>query len=124
MEHGHVRPGTGDAVLTLTIRAAHERVQEIEAVIDTGADSALILPRSVIEHLSPPVERSMRVELADGSIAWLPSYRVWVVWHGRRRAVTVLETDNDTPLAGMTLLAGSRLTMEVLPGGTVTVEEL
>lgn len=124
MEHGHVRPDTGDAVLALTLRSAHERLQRIEAVIDTGADSALILPRPVIEQLSPPVGRSMRVELADGSIAWLPSYRVWVMWHGRRRAVTVLETTSDTPLAGMTLLAGSRLIVDVLPGGTVTVEEL
>ena len=73
MEHGHVRPDTGDAVLALTLRSAHERLQRIEAVIDTGADSALILPRPVIEQLSPPVGRSMRVELADGSIAWLPS---------------------------------------------------
>ena len=44
-------------------------------------------------------------------------------WHGRPSDVLVLQSDSVPPL-GMTLLWGSRVTMDALNDGEVTIEEL
>lgn len=125
MQEGYVRAESGEAVLVLRVRTSRELEQQLEAVVDTGFNGALVLPRPVIESLSAPATNTYTVvELADGSEARLPEYRVWVIWYGRLRIVTALSAGTDTALAGMTLLAGSRLTIDALPEGSVTVEEL
>ena len=124
MEEGYVRAESAEAIITLSVRTTRERVQRVETVIDTGSNRDLILPSAVIEDLSPPMADSAEVELADGSTVMLAGYRVWVIWHGRLRNVVALEAEIDTALAGMTLLAGSRLSVDVVPGGDVRVEEL
>lgn len=119
-----MRAESAEAIITLSVRTTRERVQRVETVIDTGSNRDLILPSAVIEDLSPPMADSAEVELADGSTVMLAGYRVWVIWHGRLRNVVALEAEIDTALAGMTLLAGSRLSVDVVPGGDVRVEEL
>lgn len=125
MQQGHVRAESGEAVLALRVRTTRDLEQRIDAVVDTGFNGALLLPRTIIQSLSAPATNTYtQVELAEGSEASLPEYRLWVIWHGRMRAVTALAAETNTALAGMTLLAGSRLTIVVLPDGFVSVEEL
>lgn len=50
-------------------------------------------------------------------------YDARVLWRGRERFVPVYEAEGD-PLVGMSLLRGSRLTIEVEPGGDVVIEDL
>jgi predicted aspartyl protease len=61
--------------------------------------------------------------LADGSIVRTRYYRATILWHGQPRPIMVLEANSD-PLAGMSLLYGSRLVVDVVDGGTVTVQPL
>lgn len=50
-------------------------------------------------------------------------YRTVVVWHGERQTVPIMGM-GDKPLIGMRLLEGSRVTMDVVDGGAVTIEPL
>ena len=45
------------------------------------------------------------------------------LWHGAVRPIAVIAAEGQ-PLIGMALLRGSRLSVEALPGGEVTVSEL
>ena len=44
-------------------------------------------------------------------------------WHGSLRDALVLQSDS-TPLLGMTLLWGSRVTLDAVTSGEVTIDEL
>ena len=93
-----------------------------QATVDTGFTGSLCLPPDVVRYLSVPfIGRGVAV-LADGSTVETSYHRARVLWYGHERAVQVLVTGGG-PLVGMTLLRGSVLTVEVSPGGEVTVEE-
>ena len=72
--------------------------------------------------MSLPERGFVEVELADGGMATLGAYEAHVLWHGRPRRVPVYEADGG-PLIGMSLLRGSTLTIEVIPGGEVKIAE-
>ena len=44
-------------------------------------------------------------------------------WHGSRRDALVLKSDS-TQLLGMALIWGSRVTLDAMTGGNVTIEAL
>ena len=94
----------------------------ILVVIDTGFTGHLILPAGAVRSLSLPERGFVEVELADGEMATLGVYEARVLWHGRRHRVPVYEADGG-PLLGMSLLRGSTLTIEVIPGGEVLIAE-
>ena len=50
-------------------------------------------------------------------------YAAYVLWHGQRRQIKVLNMEGD-PLIGMELLRGSNISSDALPGGGVTITEL
>ncbi|MCC6442674.1 MAG: hypothetical protein IT210_04340 [Armatimonadetes bacterium] len=65
----------------------------------------------------------MSAVLADG-IAGDPGFcRATVLWEGRPIEVVALEAEG-TPLVGVSLLYGSRLTMAIIDGGPVAIEGL
>jgi clan AA aspartic protease len=114
----------GEAVLTVRIVGEDERSADVEAVIDTGFDGHLLLPPSVVSSLSLPRIGSARPTLADGSVVLMTVHVAEVLWHGRSRPVRVLAAKGGATLVGMALLRGSRLRVDVVPGGSVSVEEL
>jgi clan AA aspartic protease len=97
--------------------------QRVEAVIDTGFDGELILPRALVTALGLNRRGTYGGVLADGRRVVLDYYEVSILWHGRPRMVTVLQS-HAVALLGMELLQGSRFTMDTCPGGAVTIEEL
>lgn len=62
-------------------------------------------------------------ELANGALFEFEAYLAEVAWHGRLSDALVLKSDS-APLLGMALLWGSRVTIDALPDGAVTMEEL
>jgi hypothetical protein len=50
-------------------------------------------------------------------------YRATVIWDGKTQIVDVAASEAD-PLVGMSLLYGFQLHVEVVAGGTVTIEAL
>ena len=60
--------------------------------------------------------------MADGRAVETRYHRGRVIWHGRERGVQVLLAEGG-PLVGMALLRDSLLTVDVTPGGIVTIEK-
>lgn len=112
-----------EAVIRLTIRGSGGRRLRIEAVIDTGFDGWLSLPRPVIAALRLPWKRRGRAILADGSETVFDIYEATALWHQKARRITV----DDAPtalLVGMALLMGSELNIKVRSGGKVTIKPM
>ena len=121
---GRVVSGGREAVLTLTVHPEDGgQPVEVEAVIDTGFSGHLTLSAGLVEELDLPREGDIEVELANGEIDELGVYEARVRWHGREVLIPVYEADGGA-LVGMSLLRGSRLTVEAEPGGEVAIEEL
>ena len=112
-----------EAVIPLKVRALGGRAETVHAVLDTGFTEHLALPRDTITHLKLPYRGSEHVALADGKEAEVAMYRAIVEWHGYARPVTVFAIDAGV-LLGMALIAGSRLTLDAVPGGSVQIEPL
>ena len=110
------------AVIELEIVGLNQQ-EKVEATIDTGFTGYLTLPRRSIESLKLRRIGSRYTILGDGNAVFLSVYRVKVLWHGTTRSVSVLQT-NGEPLIGMSLLYGSRLILDVITDGEVTIEAL
>jgi clan AA aspartic protease len=118
---GVVRAAEGR--IRLTVKGRPGREQEIEAVLDTGYTASLTLPPAVIQTLGLRWQTVDRCKLADGSICLLDVYEAKVVWDGKVRQILVNESDAE-PLAGMRLLKGHELKMQVRYRGKVTIKRL
>ena len=121
MIQGTVTPDR-EAVISLKVYGPKGE-EEIQAVVDTGFTDDLTLPAEIIRRLGLSLRGSMPASLADGSVVTLGVYRAELDWGDKRLGILVLEADGD-PLAGMSLLYGSRLLVEVVDGGLVSIESL
>ena len=110
--------------ITITLALAEPLTpREIEAVVDTGYNGYVTLPGSIVTACQLRFAGHRRGTVADGSVVLLDVYMARVVWHGQEREVLASEVEGE-PLVGMSLLYGSRLTVEVIEGGSVAIEEL
>jgi clan AA aspartic protease len=112
-----------EAEILLQVRGPSGSEETITAVIDTGFNENLTLPPPVVARLGLAYRGPVRATLADGRVTILRNYRAVVIWNGRPRDITVLEADSAS-LAGMALLYGSRVTLDVIDGGAVTIAPL
>jgi clan AA aspartic protease len=113
----------GEAEVHLVVMNPTGRQQRILAIIDTGFTGYLTLLLQVIATLGLPFFRQSLVVLGDGSISSFHYYQGTIFWDGVRRRIPIAASDTE-PLLGMDLLDGCRLTIEVIPGGQVTIEVL
>ncbi len=112
-----------EAIIRIEVAGPSEWPRRVEAVIDTGYNGHLTLPSQLIAALDLPFAGHRRGMLADGSDLVLSVYLATVIWHGEPREVLVSEA-RGAALVGMSLLRGSRLTMDVVDGGHVAIEGL
>jgi clan AA aspartic protease len=120
---GRVVLGGQEAVVPLTLLGSDGTRVEVEVVIDTGFTGHLTLPTEVVGSLALTERGFVEVELADGSTSALRVYDARVLWRGQERPVPVYEAEGSS-LIGMSLLRGSRLTIDVQPDGEVVIEDL
>ena len=111
------------AWVTVEILDQSNRPRTVEVVLDTGFNGHLKLTATTIQELELPRSGYRYGELADGTTVQFMSYDSTVLWDGQPRFVTVIEADAD-PILGMELLRGTRVTLDVLEGGTVTIDAL
>ena len=102
---------------------AEGQPRSLEVVLDTGFTGYLTLPSESISQLGLPSVGQRTFELANGELFDFRVYLGSLSWHGRPSDVLVLQSDS-VPLLGMALLWGSRITMDALNEGEVTIEEL
>lgn len=120
MMTGHV---TSDGEIALTLPLADPHVPAIEAVVDTGFNGELTLPDIVLQSIGAIPAGMRTVQLADGNFVVMNEYIVRLLWHGRPRDVVAMEAES-TPLVGMELLWGCRVTFEVQDQGPMVIEEI
>jgi predicted aspartyl protease len=77
----------------------------------------------LIRILNLPFAGNRSATLGDGSKVVLDIFLAIVSWHGQDRDVLVLQAEGGA-LVGMSLLYGSRLSLEVIDDGDVVIEQL
>lgn len=112
-----------EATIPLTVHGSMGRAETVAAIVDTGFDGELALPLSLLNALQLPPLRRSTATLGDGSTIVHTVHRATILWDGTARRVFVAALDSE-PLVGMELLAGYRLTIQVIPGGQVLIESL
>ena len=122
MHHGVVRGGL-EVSLALSLVASDGTRVDVDFAVDTGFTEEMTLPPDIIDQLNLPTYRQLTLTMADGTLYDGRTYVGRLSWHGRTRSIEVISVDAD-PLVGMRLLAGSNLSIDAEPGGTVTITEL
>jgi clan AA aspartic protease len=112
-----------EATIRLVVGNVDSQRQMIDAVIDTGFTGFLTLPSSVLADLNLRAYRREEGILGDGSTCIFDVYRGLVIWDGELRRIDINESDTE-PLVGMGLLYGYRMQLDVIEGGTVTIQAL
>jgi clan AA aspartic protease len=112
-----------EAVVKLEVRGPTGTKIEVEFVLDTGFTEYLTLPPNLISALSLPLRLASPMYLADGTRVMVQVYDAVVLWDGRERLVGIHSTPGGA-LLGMSLLYGSRLLLDVVDGGPVTITPL
>ncbi|CCI05101.1 hypothetical protein [Microcystis aeruginosa] len=112
-----------EATIRLVVGNLDSQRQMIDAVIDTGFTGFLTLPSSVLADLNLRAYRREEGILGDGSTCIFDVYRGLVIWDGELQRIDINESDTE-PLVGMSLLYGYRMQLDVIEGGTVTIQAL
>ena len=86
--------------------------EEVEALVDTGFNGALMLPKKVIEKLNVHFDGNIKYTLANGDEALTDVYTMDMLWFGRSCEVYVVALDEDLPLLGMALLNNARTVID------------
>lgn len=110
-----------EATVSLILRPAADGMPLIiVAIIDTGFSGYISLQSQQISTLQLPPLNRRSFFLADNQEVDFATYAVIVDWDGTDRGVVAIKSDG-TPTIGMGLLYGSRLTIDVVDGGKVTM---
>jgi len=112
-----------EAVVQIRVLGPAGQTALVEAAIDTGYDGFLTLPAPLIRDLALQFAGTERVMLADGKEVSMDLYVGAVVWEEQPSEVLVLGSEGGV-LLGMSMLAGSRMTLDVEEDGVVTIESL
>ena len=112
-----------EAIIELEIIGSNQKRENVEAVLDTGFNGYLTQTNDLINSLKLQLAGSRHVTLGDGNVVVLDMYIAKVLWHGQEREVLILEAEGG-PLVGMSLLYGSRVMLEVVDNGDVTIGPL
>jgi clan AA aspartic protease len=97
--------------------------RDLTVIVDTGFTGFLTLPPREVRRLGLPFLNYHTAVIADGRRVRLAVHEATILWHGAHRTVFVLATGRE-PLLGMSLVYGSRLTIEGVDGGSLLLEEL
>ena len=83
---GKVTPNR-EAVIEVEIGGPDQLQQEVDAVIDSGFNGYLTLPRHIVGSLNLLLAGNRRATLGDGKAVVLDAYFAAVTWHGQARDV-------------------------------------
>ena len=110
-----------EAVVTLPLLDPEGRTRDIEAVVDTGFSGFLTLPTGLVDELGLPFAYMGQAILANDAEVDFDVHYVTVLWDGEPRDIEA-DATGSTPLAGMLLLHGHSLNIEVESGGRVLIQ--
>jgi len=96
---------------------------EIECLIDTGFDGALMLPRRFVERLQLPVVGRLVFQVAGGTRINADIALAEVEWLAEARTFEVVVSEGEDSLIGTEMLDGTELTINYV-ALTVTITNL
>jgi len=100
------------------------RFEDVEAIVDTGSTFTAI-PRTTLERLGVPVERSAQSELADGSNAPVDIGRTMIRLEGQEFPTPVIFAEAGEPtLLGVVTLEDALLALDPVAGRLVPTNAL
>ncbi len=85
----------------------------IQALLDTGFSDCLCLPTDIAVELGLPLGGSNLIEYADGRQRKELYFKGQVTFVGVTQTVDIYLTDSDEPLAGMKLLQGCQVLLDI-----------
>ena len=112
-----------EAIIELEVLGPEQRMESVEAVIDTGFNGDLTLPIDLVNSLELQPAGNRIATLGDGNTVILKVFLAKVMWHDQEREVLALQAEGGS-LVGMSLLYGNRVEFTVLVGGDVTISPL
>ena len=92
--------------------SVHVAGEEFRAILDTGFDGYVMLPREEIARLNLRELGKTMYRTADGQTHEGRVYRGQIKWLGMTNDAAIDSTDGDFALVGMKLLQPLRLVME------------
>ncbi len=110
-----------EAMVRLVVLDMAQQPHDVDAVIDTGFNGFLPLPRAMVQTLQLPLAGNRRVTLGDGSTVVLDLYLATVLWDMQPREVLVLAAEGG-PLMVMAILYGNRVILHVVDNGDVLID--
>ena len=122
MQYGTVNDAL-EATVSLIILKDEGTDETFEFIVDTGLTEEMVLPQHVIDHLDLPLNDTAMLATGDGRVGFFATYTVRILWHDQPREVHVASMGGEF-LIGMDLLRGSNLSVDAVPGGSVTITEL
>ena len=108
-------------VVTLSVIGPGGESREVDFFVDIGFTAYLVLPSAVVADLGLTSHDIGHGRLADGSVKEFPVYDVMVDWIGGVIYVEAFATGNS-PLLGLSMMAGHYLGVDVRPGGRVLIQ--
>ena len=108
--------------IELLVAGPSQQFQEMECVVDTGFTGWLSLPALLIQELGLTYYGSRHSIVADGRRIRIETYNAVVLWDNQPRPILAHRSESPRPLVGAALLENSRLTIDMWPGGSVTID--
>ena len=109
------------AVIPLTVSDYDDQaLHDFQAIIDTGLDYDLAMPRAVIARLGYPIAGTQRMTMGNEQGYDFGTAIVAILWDGAPLGVRALATETEF-LVGAHLLAGCHFNALIIPGGRVTI---
>jgi predicted aspartyl protease len=112
-----------EAVVRLRLRGPSGAEFDASAVIDTAFNGWLALPPATTAVLQLPKRSTGNAQMGDGSSRGFDVFAAEIWWSDGWRTVSAAAIGRE-PLVGMRLLASHRVTIDVTPGGDVTIVPL
>lgn len=115
-------PLTGKPIISIAVANVSDRhrSKSFRGTVDTGFTGFLTLRSDAIAQLRLPFVTNQPAVLASGDVGTFDVHAGRVVWHSQERLIPIYSIDSD-PLVGMALLWNCRLTMDVIPNGSITI---
>jgi clan AA aspartic protease len=110
-----------EALVRLVVLDIAQQPHDVDAVIDTGFNGFLTLPRATVQTLQLPLAGNRRVMLGDGNTVVLDLYLATVLWDTQQREILVLQAEGGL-LMGMAMLYGYRVILHVVDNGDVLID--